>query len=94
MLAGDKRKTLFERVIESLPDQLRHAYEAAPRRGSEAHEILRLYVAKYLWDNGFRSISFEKSVPNGYENMYIDIYEESLVLFVECERYPERKSVI
>ncbi len=51
-------------------------------------------MAKCLWDNGFRSVSFEKSVPNGYENMYIDIYEESLVLFVECERYPERKSVI
>lgn len=51
-------------------------------------------MAKYLWDNGFRSISFEKSVPNGHENMCIDIYEESLVLFVECERQPERKAVI
>jgi hypothetical protein len=50
-------------------------------------------VAKYLWDNGFRSISFEKSVPNGHENMCIDIFEEKLVLFVECERQPERKAV-
>jgi hypothetical protein len=94
MSANDKRKTLLERIVESLPDQLRQAYEAAPRKGSEAHEILRLFVAKYLWDNGFRSISFEKSVPNGRENMCIDIYEERLVLFVECERQPERKAVI
>lgn len=26
-------------------------------------------MAKYLWDNGFRSMSFEKSVPNSYERL-------------------------
>jgi hypothetical protein len=93
MSADAGRKTLLERVVESLPDQLREAYKAAPRKSSQAHEILRLFIAKYLWDNGFRGISFEWSVPNGGENMCIDIHEEGLVLFVECERRPERKAV-
>jgi hypothetical protein len=41
-----ERKTLLEWVVESLQDELRQAYEAAPRKGSQAHEILRL-----LWPN-------------------------------------------
>jgi FPC/CPF motif-containing protein YcgG len=32
MSANDKRKTLLERIVESLPDQLRQAYEAARGR--------------------------------------------------------------
>ncbi|MDW8022785.1 MAG: hypothetical protein RMJ15_03465 [Nitrososphaerota archaeon] len=89
-----RRKTFLERVAETLPTPLKEAYDSAPRKSSDAHEILRLLVSKYLWDNGYRSISFETSINCGCEeNMCIDIHERTLGLFIECERNPERKAI-
>lgn len=89
-----RRKTLLERTVEALPDSLREAYEHASRKGSEAHELLRLFVAQYLWANGFRCISFEKAVNhNGQQNICVDVYEDTLNLFVECERNPDKREV-
>ncbi|MEM3788805.1 MAG: hypothetical protein QXN95_02940 [Candidatus Bathyarchaeia archaeon] len=89
-----EQKTLLERAMDALPDPIREAYEAAPRKGSEAHEVLRLLVAMYLWSNGYGSISFEKCVNhNGVQNMCVDIYEDTLNLFVECERFPDKKAI-
>ncbi|MEM0488105.1 MAG: hypothetical protein QW707_02755 [Candidatus Bathyarchaeia archaeon] len=89
-----EQKTLLERAVDALPDPIREAYEAAPRKGSEAHEVLRLLVAMYLWSNGYGSISFEKCVNhNGVQNMCVDIYEDTLNLFVECERFPDKKAI-
>jgi len=89
-----RRKKLLERIVDSLPSPLREAYDHAPRKGSEAHEILRLFVAKYLWENGHRKISFEKTINcNDGQNVCADVYEEDLNLIVECERNPDRKAV-
>ncbi|MEM3766585.1 MAG: hypothetical protein QXU46_06125 [Candidatus Bathyarchaeia archaeon] len=89
-----RRKTLLESIIETMPAPLKEAYDAVPRKNSAAHEILRLHVAKYLWNNGYRDISFETSVNCGYgESICVDIHERTLGLFVECERNPDKKAV-
>lgn len=94
-MACDGRQTLLQRIVEALPENLKEAYASASRKGSEAHEILRLLAAQHLWKNGFRDISFEKTV-NGYngQNMCVDIYEGSQGLFIECERHPDREDVL
>ncbi|MEM2281856.1 MAG: hypothetical protein QXZ68_07760 [Candidatus Bathyarchaeia archaeon] len=89
-----RRKTLLESILETLPAPLKEAYDAAPRKNSTAHEILRLLVAKYLWENGYRKISFETSVNCCHgENIYVDVHEKTLGLFIECERNPDRKAI-
>ncbi|MEM0358303.1 MAG: hypothetical protein QXL77_08060 [Candidatus Bathyarchaeia archaeon] len=94
MQAEVKRKTFLERIVDALPSSIKEAYENAPRKGSEPHEILRLLAVMYLWNHGYRSISFEKCVNhNGGQNMCVDIYENTLGLFVECERFPDKKAI-
>ncbi|MEM2292731.1 MAG: hypothetical protein QXX41_05600, partial [Nitrososphaerota archaeon] len=56
---------LIGRVIKDLPSELRDAYEGAPRRGSRAHELVRLYTALYMLREGYTNISFEKVVETG-----------------------------
>jgi hypothetical protein len=95
MSATDKRKTLLERVLESLPSQMREAYEASARRSSPAHEILRLLVAGQLWNTGYRDISFEKAVNGSQgQDAYVDIYVGESNMFVECERMPNKMKIL
>jgi len=91
-----EQKTLLQRLIESLPDNLRNAYENAPRKSSPAHEILRLLVARHLLSKGYRDLSFEKVVNgNQGQDAYVDIYVGGeLNMFVECERKPNRMKVL
>ncbi|MEM3551173.1 MAG: hypothetical protein QXN87_05455 [Candidatus Bathyarchaeia archaeon] len=90
-MSNDK---LLYRVLEGLPEQLKKAYEGSSTRGgSEAHEILKLLVAQYMWNNEFRCISFEKTLNGGGQEMHIDIYEDVWRLYIECERYPDMEAV-
>jgi hypothetical protein len=95
MSATDKRKTLLERVLESLPSQLSEAYEASARKSSPAHEILRLLVAGQLWNTGYRDISFEKAINGSQgQDAYVDIYVGESNMFVECERMPNKMKIL
>jgi len=91
-----EQKTLLQRLIEFLPDNLRNAYENALRKSSPAHEILRLLVARHLLSKGYRDLSFEKVVNgNQGQDAYVDIYVGGeLNMFVECERKPNRMKVL
>lgn len=91
-----EQKTLLQRLIESLPDNLRNAYENAPRKSSPAHEILRLLVARHLLSKGYRDLSFEKVVNgNQGQDAYVDIYVGGeLNMFIECERKPNKMKVL
>ena len=94
-MSSERRKTLLEKVVDSLPEKLREAYESAPKRGTEAHEVLRLLVARHLWNMGHRDISFEKAINGGQEqDAYIDIYVGENNLFVECERVVDRMKAL
>jgi len=94
-LAGKGENSLLERVIATLPPELKVAYQKAIRKGSDAHEVMRLYTAMHLWNQGLRQISFEKELDPGNaqgdeEKAYVDVYEATQNLYVECERYPSR----
>jgi len=95
-LTHAEQKTLLQRLIESLPDNLRNAYENAPRKSSPAHEILRLLVARHLLSKGYRDLSFEKVVNgNQGQDAYVDIYVGGeLNMFIECERKPNKVKVL
>jgi hypothetical protein len=95
-LTHAEQKTLLQRLIESLPDNLRNAYENAPRKSSPAHEILRLLVARHLLSKGYRDLSFEKVVNgNQGQDAYVDIYVGGeLNMFIECERKPNKMKVL
>ena len=95
-MTSAEQKTLLQRLIESLPDNLRNAYENALRKSSPAHEILRLLVARHLLSKGYRDLSFEKVVNgNQGQDAYVDIYVGGeLNMFVECERKPNRMKVL
>ncbi|MEM0010805.1 MAG: hypothetical protein QXT84_03820 [Candidatus Bathyarchaeia archaeon] len=89
-------KGLIGRVIKDLPSELRDAYEGAPRRGSRAHELVRLYTALYMLREGYTDISFEKVVETGNgEPIYVDIFarDGDYNVYVECERYPAKDRI-
>ena len=58
---------LAESLLNSLPQELRRAYDDSPKRGSVAQLLMKLIVAKHLWGLGFRQIAFEKpfTLPGG-----------------------------
>jgi len=89
-------RSLFEKVLKSLPSDIRSAYEGAPRRGSRAHELVRLYTALYMLREGYTDISFEKVVETGNgEPIYVDIFarDGDYNVYVECERYPAKDKI-
>ena len=94
-MAGKGKNSLLERVIATLPPELKMAYQKAIRKGSDAHEVMRLYVAMHLWNQGLRQISFEEELDpcnaqGDEEKAYVDIYEATQNLYVECEKYPSK----
>ena len=85
----------LNRFINLLPNELKRAFYASPRcyppgrimlgATTCVHEAMKAIVAKHLWNRGLRSITFEKplNLPGG-ELIYIDVYEESSRIAVEC----------
>jgi hypothetical protein len=82
-------------LINSLPEELRKTYEASIRRSSTVQEMMKLIVAKHLWNNGFRRIAFEKpfSLPD-FSMIYVDMYDADHKMCIECEFQPAKNDVI
>ena len=94
-MAGKGENSLLERVIATIPPELKMTYQKVIRKGSDAHEVMRLYAAMHLWNQGLRQISFEEELDpynaqGDEEKAYVDIYEATQNLYVECEKYPSK----